>query len=63
LKDRKLTWPQYFDGKGWENEVASKYGVNSIPATFLLDGEGVIVATDLRGEALKTEVGKLIGKK
>lgn len=63
LKDKGMTWPQYFDGKGWENALAGKYGIKSIPATFLLDGEGRIVAKDLRGPALEAELAQRLGKK
>lgn len=62
LKQHSMLWPQYFDGKGWQNKLAAKYGVNSIPATYLLDKEGKIIAKDLRGEALLTELEKLLGK-
>lgn len=62
IKRRNVTWQQFFDGKGWENKLAEKYGVLSIPATFLLNAEGKIVARDLRGEALEAEVGKLLEK-
>ncbi len=62
LEKQKMTWRQYFDGKGWGNKLAGKYGVNSIPATFLLDGEGKIIAANLRGEELETAVAKAIGK-
>jgi len=61
LKEQKMTWPQYFDGKGWQNEVSTKYGVNSIPATYLLDKDGKIIAKGLRGEALEAAVGKAVG--
>jgi len=54
IKEKKMTWPQHFDGKGWQTELAGKYGINSIPATYLLDGEGKIIAKDLRGDALET---------
>ena len=37
-KSKDMTWQQFFDGKGWENELALKYGIRSIPATYLLDG-------------------------
>jgi peroxiredoxin len=63
IKDRKMTWRQYFDGKGWGNKLAGKYGVNSIPATYLLNGEGVIIGKDLRGEALDEAVAKALAKK
>lgn len=61
-KTQNMPWQQYFDGKKWENKLALKYGVNSIPATYLLDGEGRIVAKDLRGDALEAEVAKLLSK-
>jgi peroxiredoxin len=63
IKDHDMSWPQYFDGKGWENKLATQYGIQSIPATFLLDGKGRIVAKDLRGPALETELAKLLAKK
>lgn len=48
----KLTWPHVSDLKGWGNEAAKMYAVRGIPANFLLNPEGVIVAKDLRGDAL-----------
>ena len=63
IKGHDMSWPQYFDGKGWENKLAAKYGIRSIPTTFLLDGKGRIVARDLRGNALPAELAKLLGKK
>lgn len=62
IADRKMTWPQYYDGKGWQNKLAGVYGVNSIPATYLLDGEGKIIAKNLRGEALEEAVAKALKK-
>ncbi len=62
IADRKMTWPQYFDGKGWQSKLAGAYGVNSIPATYLLDGEGKIIAKDLRGVALEEAVAKALAK-
>ena len=62
IEQRKMSWQQYFDGKGWQNKLAGKYGVNSIPATYLLDTEGKILAKNLRGEQLETEVGKALEK-
>jgi peroxiredoxin len=61
-KDRNMTWQQYFDGKGWGNKLAQKYGIQSIPATFLLDGDGKIIGRDLRGEALEEAVAKALVK-
>ena len=59
-KENKMTWLQYFDGQGWKNKLAQTYGINSIPATFLLDGEGKIVAKGLRGEALAQKLAELL---
>ena len=62
IKSEGMTWPQFFDGNGWENELAQLYGVQSIPATYLLDREGKIVRIGLRGEALSTAVEKLLAQ-
>jgi thiol-disulfide isomerase/thioredoxin len=62
LKEKNMTWQQYYDGKYWENKLAVKYGVQSIPATYLLDGEGKILGKDLRGEKLEEAVTKALGK-
>jgi thiol-disulfide isomerase/thioredoxin len=51
-----VAWPQYFDGKGWGNKLVRAYGIQSIPATFLLDREGRILATNLRGPAALEQV-------
>ncbi len=59
-KERGMPWPQYFDGKGWENAIAGKYGISGIPATFLIGKDGKIVATDLRGPALEAHLEKLL---
>lgn len=63
IKQKNMTWPQFFDGKGWENKLGQKYGVNSIPATYLLDGEGKIIGSNLRGEALEEAVAAALAKK
>ena len=57
IKEKKMGWPQFFDGRGWQNKLASKYGVKSIPATYLLDKEGKVIAAGLRGDALEKAVG------
>lgn len=63
LKAKDMTWPQLFDGLGWGNKLAAKYGIQSIPATYLLDGQGKIIAKDLRGDLLEQAVAKALGKK
>lgn len=60
IKEKNMPWPQSFDGKGWQSDLAAKYGINSIPATYLLDGEGKIIAKDLRGDALDAALEKAL---
>ncbi len=63
VKEKNMPWPQFFDGKGWENKLAQQYGVNSIPATYLLDREGKIIGKGLRGEKLEEAVAAALAKK
>jgi thiol-disulfide isomerase/thioredoxin len=62
LKDQKMPWPQYNDGKFWDTKLVLKYGVSQLPTTYLLDGKGIIIAKDLRGEGLMQAVAKALGK-
>jgi len=53
MTDDKLFWEYHVsDLRGWQSEAASIYGVRSIPQTFILDGDGEIIAKDLRGDEL-----------
>jgi len=63
LKEHQMPWRQYFDGQGWQNKLADAYGIQAIPATFLLDRDGKIVAKGLRGPALVAKIGELLGAK
>ena len=62
LQANNMAWPQYFDGQGWHNQLAIKYGINSIPATILIDPQGDIIARNVRGEALPRAVASALGK-
>jgi peroxiredoxin len=55
-----MPWIHVSDLKGWKNEVAILYGVNSVPQNFLIDPNGVIVARDLRGDDLITKLSAYI---
>jgi peroxiredoxin len=57
----KLTWPQVSNLQFWEDPVAKMYGVQAIPATFILDANGKIAARDLRGAELKAKIQELLG--
>lgn len=57
-----LTWNHISNLKFWEEPIAEIYNVKSIPATFILDANGTIVAKDLRGDELKAKVEELLAK-
>jgi thiol-disulfide isomerase/thioredoxin len=63
ITDNKLDYPIPYDGKGWRNAVSSLYGVRSIPATFILDADGVIVDRNKRGQELVRLLDKLVSPK
>ncbi|MGC9529794.1 MAG: redoxin domain-containing protein [Candidatus Bipolaricaulaceae bacterium] len=62
LTQESIPWPQCFDGQGWDSAVAQLYRVYGIPATFLLDRQGIINARDLRGEELAERVAQLLAE-
>jgi len=57
----KMTWPQYFDGKGWNNAFGVKFGIESIPTMWLVDKKGVLRNVDAR-ENLGAKVEKLLAE-
>ncbi len=61
VKDDNLTWTHVSDLKGWENEVSSAWGIRGIPANFLIDPTGKIIAKNLREEALQTKLAEVLG--
>lgn len=61
IADDGLTWAQVSDLGGWKNTVAGLYNVTAVPHTLLLDGNGVILAKDLRGDALRAKVEEIVG--
>lgn len=62
-KANNMTWPQVYDGKYWQAEIAQLYAVDSIPHAFLVDGNtGKVIAetSGLRGEALEPTIQKAL---
>jgi thiol-disulfide isomerase/thioredoxin len=56
-----LVWESHVsDLKHWQSVPAAQYGVMSIPANFLIDGNGVILARDLRGQALDDKLKEFL---
>lgn len=60
IKKDKITYPQVIDGEGWDANTAVKYGVDAIPATFLLNKDGVVLAVGLEGEKLEEKIKELL---
>jgi peroxiredoxin len=60
IKDDGLVWTQVSDLKGWSNEAAVKYGVQSIPSNVLIDPSGKIVARNLRGSELEDKLKEVL---
>jgi thiol-disulfide isomerase/thioredoxin len=58
-KAKEMTWPQYFDGKGWQNKFGQRFGIDSIPTMWLVDKKGMLVSMEAR-EGLEERVEKLL---
>ncbi|TXH54141.1 MAG: TlpA family protein disulfide reductase [Bacteroidia bacterium] len=53
VKKLKITWPQVGDLLFWRSQAAKDYKIEGLPANFVLNENGVIIAIDLHGEELK----------
>jgi peroxiredoxin len=60
IADDELTWHHVSNLQFWQDPIAKLYHVRSIPATFILDENGNIVATNLRGQDLENKVAELL---
>lgn len=58
----QYTWTNLSDGKGFDSEMAKRYGITAIPRNLLIDSAGVIVAMDLHGEALEAKLLELFAQ-
>lgn len=63
IKQMELDWNHLSDLKGWKSKGATLYNVRSIPYTMLVDPDGNIVATNLRGQALYDKLEELFDGK
>jgi thiol-disulfide isomerase/thioredoxin len=61
IKDRGITWPQYFDGKGVNNDISSAAGIRSIPRLWLVNKNGILVNIDA-GKNIEAEIEKLLAE-
>jgi peroxiredoxin len=62
IKNDNLTWTHVSDLQYWNSAAAKLYAVSAIPANFLLDQNGVIIAKNLRGEDLANKLKEILGK-
>ncbi|NQX85957.1 MAG: AhpC/TSA family protein [Flavobacteriaceae bacterium] len=60
IEDDNLQWHHVSNLEFWNEPVAKMYSVSSIPATFLLDADGKIIAKKLRGKALENKIAELL---
>lgn len=50
VADNDIQWPQYYQGNGWESAFSRSWGINSIPAVFIVDAEGKLHSVEARGK-------------
>jgi peroxiredoxin len=60
IRNDNLPWTHVSDLKFWQSAAAQQYGVQAIPATFLLDKDGKIIAKNLRGQALEQKLEEIL---
>jgi thiol-disulfide isomerase/thioredoxin len=58
----KMPWTHLSDLKGWDSLAGQVYGIRSIPASLLIDPEGIVVARNLRGPALGQVLAEIFGE-
>ncbi len=64
IEKDKLEWPYHVsDLKGWASEAVKTYGASRIPISYLIDGDGVILAVNPRGPELESQLKKLRKKR
>ncbi|MFZ4057678.1 MAG: redoxin domain-containing protein [Ferruginibacter sp.] len=60
IKDDKLSWQHISDLKHWSSAAVSLYRIEGIPYNVLIDPQGKVIATDLRGEALQVKLAEVL---
>lgn len=61
IEKDQMDWYHVSNLQYWQDPIPRSYGVRAIPATFLLDASGTIIAKDLRGKALEDKIAELLG--
>lgn len=60
LQRQGIGWPQVREIGGYDSPLAAQFGVDVLPASFLVGRDGRLVARDLRGDSLSTRVRQLV---
>jgi len=60
IEKQQLKWPNMSDLKGWKCAASSVYGIKGIPASLLIDQNGIIVGSNLRGDDLINKIAELL---
>jgi peroxiredoxin len=60
IKDDGLAWKQISDLKFWNSEAATLYHIEAIPYNVLIDPQGKIIATELRGNDLHNKLAEVL---
>lgn len=60
IEKDNLDWYNVSNLKFWQDPIAKLYNISSIPATFVLDRDGKILATRLRGKELEAKIAELL---
>ncbi len=61
IKKNGWKWNHLSDLKGWQCAAGEVYGIHAIPSSILVDGNGIIIANDLRGEELVNKLRSIYG--
>ena len=62
VEQNGMNWLHVSEVKGFDNQAAKDYAIQGIPSNFLIDGQGTIVARNLRGEALYEKISELLAQ-
>ena len=62
VEQNDMNWLHVSEVKGFDNQAAKDYAIQGIPSNFLIDGQGTIVARNLRGEALYEKISELLAQ-
>jgi thiol-disulfide isomerase/thioredoxin len=62
VKDNGIEWPQYYQGNAWNSEFSKSWGINGIPAMFVVDADGNLFSVEARGKLDKI-IPELLKKK